>query len=119
MDDDLRQQARDRFDRVMRVPDRLLVAVGFISLGIFGLLVMETMDHPTRNKDFLVFYVLASAGVGAFGALYLAFRSVAAFMVAATAVRRRDQPSRRHAADRPADRPGAQAQTVHQLAAGR
>lgn len=119
---DHRQEARDTFDRVMRVPDKILVAVGFISMGTFGLLVMETIGPAGSgySREFMVFYAVAAAGVGAFSALYFAFRFIAALSVAALAVRRgRESANGHHAAGRPVDKSDAPVQTVHQLVAGR
>jgi hypothetical protein len=95
---DYRQDARDRFDRIMRVPDGLMWIVGSISIGIgFLLPVATTLSLQERDK-FLDWYIAAVIGIGLFTVLYVAVRSMAALIISAIAVRR----ARHHPTSMPA-----------------
>ena len=114
---DARQEARDRFGPLDGVAGQDRYGRGVHFPGDGGLLVMETIS-PTKSgnghQDFVVFYVVTSASIGAFAILYFAGRFVAALVIAANAVRRRDRTNARGAADRHADSPAAPAQIVLQ-----
>ena len=108
---DARQETRDRFDRVMRVPDRIVEIVGLISLGSGCIFIMELISPSQPLGDFMVLFFSIHIGIYAICALYFAFRFVAALIISAQAVRSIDRANSR-ASDHPADRPDAQARTA-------
>ena len=110
-----RQEARDRFDRFMRVPDRAIEWVAFASCGLSLLMAIDVLTGQPAKADDAYLLIGASVGGIAVYVLYLAIRFVAAFVIAARAVRRQ-----RHASggaglheDSPADQ-----QNAHPLAVG-
>jgi hypothetical protein len=88
---DYRQEARDRFDKVMRVPDRIAGVACLISFALAGVLFLELINpsHTQQRHGFLSFYVTTMVCVVATYALYVAVRFVAATVVAFLAVLRR------------------------------
>jgi hypothetical protein len=116
---DVRQEARDRFDRIMRVPDRIVEVVGGIAApASLVLLVLPIIaGSGVTDADVRLWFQIALSGAAVF-AMYFATRFVAALIFAALVIRRRDRINASDA-DRRAGTRDAQAQTVHQLAAGR
>jgi hypothetical protein len=113
---DHRQEARDRFDRIMRVPDRIVDFLGLVLLGTLGLLAIETVSPSQPRNDFLTFFWAVQIGIYALCALYFVTRFVAAFVIARS-VRRQRSASARHAVDLHEGNPAGR-QTVRRLVAG-
>ena len=122
MADDLRQQARDRFDRVMRVPDSiaLMTCLFGLAMPLLFLLggLLDGRGIRLSNSDMML-YITIKIGVLGVYALCCLFRVVAALIISAQAVRRQHRASYRRDAGRPEDRPDALAQTVRLPVAGR
>lgn len=116
---DYRQEARERFDRVMRVPDRAIEILGLVSFGTLLLLIMETISPSQPRNDFLLFFWTIQIGIYALCGLYFALRFAAAVVIAARAVRHQHRASYRRDVGHPADTQDAPAQTAHLLAADR
>ena len=111
---DVRQEARNKFDRVMRVPDSVFEWVMLCSLVAPPILMIEpALTGRVRATDFYLLMGLFIGGT-AVAALYYATRFVAALAIAAVAVRSRERANVRDA-DLPADRPDAQPRTVRPL----
>lgn len=96
MEQDHRQIARERFDRLMRVPEEVV----FLLLFLVHTIPLFFMLDPPKTHELQAFLYFV---VGSFAALvlYCVFRIVTAGVIALLAVRR----ARAAAADRPAGTP--------------
>ena len=116
---DARQEARDRFDRVMVWPDKIVMAACLFGLGMPATFMLgQFLDGTKLTYPDLMFYLSVKFAVLAVYGFYFATRFVAALVIAATAVRRRYHANARGASDLPADSPVAR-QTAHALVAGK
>jgi hypothetical protein len=116
---DVRQEARDRFDRVMRVPDSIAEWTALASCGLPLLMLADSVLTGWTAKEsdiYLLIYV--SIGAAVVYALYFATRFVAALIFAAIAVRCRGSASARRDADLREGSPAARTQTARRLAVG-
>ena len=116
---DIRQEAQDRFDRLMRVPDRIVEIAAIIGVGVPLLFMMDSLfGGPGITNENIVFYLSIKLGVVAVYVLYAATRFTAACVIAAVAVRRQRRANSR-GAGRQVDTPAVQVQTVRLIVAGR
>ena len=115
---DHRQEARDRFDRLMRVPDKIAIAACIIGMALpASYLLSELLDGSRPTYSDMMFYLSVKGAVLAVSVLYFVTSVVAAFVIAALAVRGRNRSSAHGAADLRSDTQEAR-QTVRSLAAG-
>jgi NADPH:quinone reductase-like Zn-dependent oxidoreductase len=113
---DHRQEARARFDRIMRVPDLVADWVSFAACGIALLMAIDVLTGQVSKTGDAYLLIGASVGTVAIYLSYLALRFVAALVITASTIRR-GRSMARDAADLHAENP-ADRQTARPLAAG-
>jgi hypothetical protein len=115
---DYRQEARERFDRLMRLPDSIAEWVTWIGFVSPFVILPGVFLTPGRADQDVFLLICVYVGGFALIALYYAARFTAAITIAALAVRRRDRANGRGGADRPSGTPANPAQNVRSLVAG-